>query len=1028
MSAHGRVGAGGGGPAAGMALVLGLAAVVAAGPPQRMVPPGVAPQRTPSAAGNAPNPMASDLMRQDARLHDVCFRGARLGWAVGDRGAVWHTDDGGRHWYLQHSGVACPLRSVFFLDERTGWAVGGTSHPYTHTSSAVVLATRDGGRTWHRVETPLLPALVKVRFFDAKQGWAVGCASAATPTGLFTTSTGGRSWKPIPGDKSAGWTTGDFLQPLVGALAGRDGRTAVVRPGHLDPSRTPPFGSRGLGAMTLVPPLYGWLVGQGGLVMMTRDLGVTWQTPPAPVADAVAGEFDFSALAVLGAKVWVAGSPGTKVFHTPDAGLTWIEQPTHQSLPLRAIQFVDDRRGWAVGDLGTILATDDGGTTWRRQHAGGTRAALVAFFRGPRDVPWEALARLSGNEGYLGVVDILAHDPVDPSARAETPIEDRLHEATVAVGASGAETAWRFPLPARLLRLPREQIIDGWSRANDAPGLPSLEAHLVRQIRLWRPDLILTHDVSPTGDDPAADLLSQAVLAAVPLAADPTAYADQITRVGLEPWKVKKVYAAVAGGMHGQASVSGSQLATRLGKALDEITAGPRGLVDDQLAAGPENHEFRVLLDHVAPAGGRQDFFTGIVLHPGGEARRALPESPPGNLEAMKRIAQRRRNTRAILHQAEGDSPRQLGLLAQAREMTAGLDADSSARIIDHLARQYRRSGQWAMAAETFKLLVDRHPGHPLSRSALEWLVQYYASDEAAWRVHGSQRYSVVRVSKPAIDPSQQENRPELAAEWGRRMEKTFPAMSAQPAVSFALAVADRKRGYPGQANRALLLLQRSATHDAWWACAQAEEWLAKLAGVPAKPILRCVAAGSKPYLDGKLDDAVWQGAKRAELKSLRAAPDEPAATVMLAYDKEFLYLGVRCPHAPGVTYAAGEGPRPRDADLSARDRVEVMLDLDRDYATYYRLAVDQRGYPAEDCWGDPTWNPTWFVAAGEEAHAWTAEAAIPLDQLTGRFPTSGSVWAVGLRRITPGVGWQAWEQTATTEIRPQRFGLLIFD
>ena len=37
------------------------------------------------------------------------------------------------------------------------------------------------------------------------------------------------------------------------------------------------------------PQLYGWLAGQGGLVMLTADLGVTWQTPPGELPEGIDG-------------------------------------------------------------------------------------------------------------------------------------------------------------------------------------------------------------------------------------------------------------------------------------------------------------------------------------------------------------------------------------------------------------------------------------------------------------------------------------------------------------------------------------------------------------------------------------------------------------------------------------------------------------------------------------------------------------------------------------------------------------------
>ena len=119
---------------------------------------------------------------------------------------------------------------------------------------------------------------------------------------------------------------------------------------------------------------------------------------------------------------------------------------------------------------------------------------------------------------------------------------------------------------------------------------------------------------------------------------------------------------------------------------------------------------------------------------------------------------------------------------------------------------------------------------------------------------------------------------------------------------------------------------------------------------------------------------------------------------------------------------------RTRDADLSGQDRVELYLDLDRDWVTAWKLTVDRRGWTGESCWGDKTWNPTWFVASDANESTWTVEAAIGLDQLTGDFPKSKTVWSVGVQRIVPGVGFQSWTKPAATTAIPEGFGYLIFD
>jgi len=1044
---------------------LALAAVVAVlGSTAEAAGAGLLPAET---AQPLVDPMQSEAMRADARLAEVCFVDARHGWAVGDRGAIWHTKDGGETWALQPSGVACRLESVCFLTEKTGWAAGGFVHPYTHTSTGVIVTTDDGGRHWTPVPKLLLPALARVRFFDDRRGWAIGCSSAMFPSGVFTTEDGGRSWSPVPGHKAVGWVTGDLLGPVHGILADRTGMAATIRRGGIEPAATPRFGLRGIGRMLLVrgvePQLFGWIVGQGGLVMATGDLGKTWQSPPGQLPDGAATEFDFAALAVLGPNVWVAGSPGTRVLHSPDAGHTWSAFSTGQSLPIRSLAFADPQHGWAVGELGTILATDDGGRSWRRQRSGGTRAALLGLFAEPSDVPLELFARLSGDEGYLGAVETLGRRDLEVAPTDEVLPVHRLHEALVAVGGSSARQGWRFPLRQAGLRPDSDQIVEGWNRANDGRALRELEAYVVRQVRTWRPEVVVTHDTDPKGDDPLAELIHRVVLDGVRRAGDPTSYPGQITQAGLEPWQVKKVYGSLPPGVHGAVNLSTAELAERLGRSLAEIASEPRGLLDDDLAFAPSTLGFRLLVDNLPRPVDRPDFFSGIVLHAGGEARRRLLELPPGALDALRRAAEKRRNMQAVLARTHRDPQGGTQLLAQVGEMTRGLEPGSSAQLLYDLGRRYYGAGQWPLAARVFALLVERHPEHALARAAQVWLVQYYASGEAAWRVEGTQRVAVQQAatravvfpeveaagrdvvpadhveeppdlfavgqrSRPSIDAGRVEDRLAQAAQFARALEGALPETYAAPGVRFPVSVVDRRRGYPRQAERFYLTLSRSATDDAWQTCARAEQWLAEPKGVAPKPILLCVRAHSKPRLDGRLDDAVWSRAKRAELKSPQQDDAGWPASVMLAYDAEFLYLAIEARQAPGAEYPAAEVPRPRDPDLSDRDRVDLLVDIDRDYTTYYRLTIDHRGWPAEACWGDSTWNPTWFVASDAAEGTWRTEAAVPLDQLTGSYPSSRDAWAIGIQRTVPGVGFQSWSTPAAIDIRPEGFALLIFE
>ena len=75
---------------------------------------------------------------------------------------------------------------------------------------------------------------------------------------------------------------------------------------------------------------------------------------------------------------WAVGGLGT-ILHTSDGGSTWKEQTSGTNFLLEDVVFLDRKRGWAVGGwprdydvaiyggMGVILATDDGGNTWRHQ-------------------------------------------------------------------------------------------------------------------------------------------------------------------------------------------------------------------------------------------------------------------------------------------------------------------------------------------------------------------------------------------------------------------------------------------------------------------------------------------------------------------------------------------------------------------------------------------------------------------------------------------------------------------------------------
>jgi photosystem II stability/assembly factor-like uncharacterized protein len=121
----------------------------------------------------------------------------------------------------------------------------------------------------------------------------------------------------------------------------------------------------------------GIIAAGAGTLWITGDGGRTWTARKLDTTDPL------TSVAVVGERVWVGGYGGT-VFHSPDAGATWVRQPTTATRAINDIFFLDENHGWAVGWVGLILRTADGGRTWHEIRTAATGWTLAAVrFRDP---------------------------------------------------------------------------------------------------------------------------------------------------------------------------------------------------------------------------------------------------------------------------------------------------------------------------------------------------------------------------------------------------------------------------------------------------------------------------------------------------------------------------------------------------------------------------------------------------------------------------------------------------------------------
>jgi len=159
------------------------------------------------------------------------------------------------------------------------------------------------------------------------------------------------------------------------------------------------------------------------------------------------------------------------------------------------------------------------------------------------------------------------------------------------------------------------------------------------------------------------------------------------------------------------------------------------------------------------------------------------------------------------------------------------------------------------------------------------------------------------------------------------------------------------------------------------------------------------------PLIDGRLEDAVWQSAKRAG-DFVQFEPFEDKAPSQLTdfsilYDDNNLYVAI---------WAWDTRPDSISRRMTRRDEIEgdmVGLDIDSyfDHRTSFGFFVSASGAKMDRVstgdgnMEDDTWDPIWYVATAIDDKGWTAEFKIPLSQL--RFPEKEvQTWGLNVARM----------------------------
>lgn len=273
-------------------------------------------------------------------LRSIFFLDENTGWACGHRGAIISTTDGGQTWIRRDSGAAADLHKILFTTPEDGWCVG---------ESGTLLRTTDGGVTWQSIplwspcNTGFIPDLYNIQFVG-DQGYIVGQCWT-----VLYTQDNGNVWIPRQG-------------PLRLTREKTDNVTIMELSERREPYRDYNF----LGLQGNTPYSNPRITKRYVQKTQSRTDGYRW-VHRHRLRESSKRE-RYYALDFISPEVgWIAGTPGGRIMHSTTGWLRWGAQVKRApaATAIYDVDFLDQETGWAVGNNGVWL-TRDGGERWYR--------------------------------------------------------------------------------------------------------------------------------------------------------------------------------------------------------------------------------------------------------------------------------------------------------------------------------------------------------------------------------------------------------------------------------------------------------------------------------------------------------------------------------------------------------------------------------------------------------------------------------------------------------------------------------------
>ncbi len=312
-------------------------------------------------------------------LNGVQLLDSGVGYAVGDAGTILKTGDAGATWTTLSSGSTQTLHGLYAFNDLEAVTVG---------DNGLILRTTDGGVTWTSITSGIRDSLRAVSFSGAS-----GVCGGTSQDILYSTDSGASWHVSQKGFFGGGFFGAQMLSPTLGFVAGQNsifqGFVGVTVDGGVSWTFHDFYfnGNEGtcddvffFDATTGITS--GALFDFTGAIARTSNGAIDWTSTIFPQA--------LEGIAFPQPEAgWVVGLGGT-ILKSTDLGVTFNPQTSGTSSDLIDVHFQSDAlTGVAVGQSGIILRTTNGGEA--------DSFALVSA--ASRKGPFEIALPLSGPPG-----------------------------------------------------------------------------------------------------------------------------------------------------------------------------------------------------------------------------------------------------------------------------------------------------------------------------------------------------------------------------------------------------------------------------------------------------------------------------------------------------------------------------------------------------------------------------------------------------------------------------------------------------